>query len=110
MATPLRKLAFSVLAVAALVTLSPPSAHAAITRSCLGSTMAAACNCAVAEIEDTCDNHPTITTDPGLCRAVYLPPHEFVGYICDCTATTPWCAVLIPPGLPNPAGANGLPH
>jgi len=110
MAMPLRKLALSVLAGAALVTLSPSAAHAAITRSCVNSTMAAACACAVAAIEDVCDAHPAITTDPGFCGPVYLPPHQLIGYICDCTATTPWCAVLVPPNLPSPAGASGLTH
>lgn len=107
MSTPLRKLAFCLVALAGLTILAAPPAHAGLSYSITsaGPTRAEACANAIEAILDKCDAHgPITTTGGGPCVPIYSPNGEYLGDLCACTATTTFCAKAVPfPGpFPGP--------
>jgi hypothetical protein len=102
MSTPLRKLAFCFLALAGVTILAAPPAQAGLSYSVTGAgpTRAAACANATAVILDNCDAHGPITTAPGPCVPIFSPNGDDLGDLCACTATTTFCAKLVP--FPGP--------
>ena len=87
------------LAIAALAVFTAPAAQAldfSYTQSGVSNTMAKACNQAIQRIEDRCDIHGVITTDPQRCDPLYDLYGNYDGQICLCKATATHCGILNP--------------
>jgi hypothetical protein len=97
------QLGFSLVILAALTAFDAPAAQAidlSYTQSGVGGTMAQACNNAVQKIENNCDIHGPITTNPGSCKPLWGLDGQIIGYVCTCKATATYCANSIPfPGF-----------
>lgn len=88
------------LAILAATLFNAPAAQAipfSYSQSGVGGTMAQACNNAVQKIENNCDFHGPITTDPGSCKPLWGLDGQIIGYVCTCTATTSACGKFIDP-------------
>lgn len=77
-------------AVAALAAGAASAQDFSYTVSGFGDSMAAACSAAVERIEDECNSHGAITTNPRGCRWLQLPFGEEIR-VCRCEATTSFC-------------------
>lgn len=71
------------------------------SQSGVGGSQAQACNNAIPiqKIEDNCDRHGPITTDPGGCKPLWAPDGSVIGWVCTCKATATYCQILIDPQL-----------
>ena len=85
------------LTISAFAAFTAPPAQAfdlSYTQSGVGGTMNQACNVAIQRIDNNCDIHGTITTDPGSCKPLWGPDGQAIGTVCTCTATATYCANL----------------
>ncbi|HVR96543.1 MAG TPA: hypothetical protein VMW27_08015 [Thermoanaerobaculia bacterium] len=69
-----------------------------------GPSLESACASASSKVADHCPIHGSITTTPHLCEPVNLPGPNggYLGQLCSCTASTSWCQLFAPPGIPHP--------
>jgi hypothetical protein len=97
------QLGLCLLATSALAAFDAPAARAidlSYTQSGVGGTMAQACNNAIQKIENNCDMHGSITTNPGSCKPLWGIDGSVIGQVCTCKATASYCANTIPfPGF-----------
>jgi len=103
MKNPIRLTAVALLALAAFAAFPMAPAQAASSYTAYGissASEAAACGNASAGVESHCLLHGAITTTSLGCIRVYNGSGEYLGLLCRCTATTPFC--YVPPSLPFP--------
>jgi len=97
-----RLTAFALLALAALAafTATPAQASGSYSFTSIGTTEGAACTSASSAVAGHCVLHGPITTTSLGCLPIYNSHGDFLGYLCRCTASTPFC--YTPPVLPFP--------
>jgi hypothetical protein len=96
------QLGFCLVILAALAAFDAPAQaiDLSYTQSGVGGTMAQACNNAIQKIENNCDRHGPITTDPGSCKPLWGIDGSVIGQVCTCKATASYCVNTIPfPGF-----------
>lgn len=92
------QLGFCLVILAALTTLPAPAIPSpSYTQSGVGGTMAQACNNAIQKINNNCDFHGPITTNPGSCKPLWGPDGTVIGQVCTCSATATYCGNFIDP-------------
>lgn len=95
------QLGFCLLVLAALAGLTPAvqAFDFSYSQTAIGGSPTQACNNAVQKIEDYCDRHGPITTDPGGCKPLWGPDGSVIGWVCSCTATATYCQIFAGPQL-----------
>lgn len=96
------RLGFCLLVLAALAVFPTQVAQAfdfSYSQTGVGGSPAQACNNAIQKIEDNCDRHGPITTDPGGCKPLWGPDGSVIGWICTCKATATYCQIFAGPAF-----------